>query len=282
MLRSASQVRSLRTADRDEALDLCARDPAANVYVAARILETDLDRGSGSLLGYYPGRRLEALCWVASNVVPVGGDEAATRAFAERLRRQRSRTSSIFGPADQVGQLWEQLRQPWGAPLDVRANQPLMMVAPDQPITVAGDERVRLATADDVPLVVPAAAAMFTEEIGYPPYADRVSHSGYWSSVRALVARGHTFVVIENGRLVFKADLGSVAVGACQVQGVWVDPGYRRRGLSAPAMAAVVELARRDVAPLVTLYVNDYNTAALAAYRRVGFVQMGVFTTILV
>ena len=55
---------------------------------------------------------------------------------------------------------------------------------------------------------------------------------------------------------------------------MWIDPAYRGRGIAAPAMAAVVEHARR-VAPLVTLYVNHYNAPALATYRRVGFEEIG-------
>jgi predicted GNAT family acetyltransferase len=31
----------------------------------------------------------------------------------------------------------------------------------------------------------------------------------------------------------------------------------------------------------VSLYVNDYNTKALAAYRRVGFREVGSFATVL-
>jgi predicted GNAT family acetyltransferase len=46
-------------------------------------------------------------------------------------------------------------------------------------------------------------------------------------------------------------------------------------------MAAVVELALRDIAPVVSLYVNDYNAAARSAYRRVGFREVGEFATVL-
>jgi predicted GNAT family acetyltransferase len=46
-------------------------------------------------------------------------------------------------------------------------------------------------------------------------------------------------------------------------------------------MAAVVELALRDVARVVSLYVNDYNEAARAAYRRVGFTDRGTFMSVL-
>jgi predicted GNAT family acetyltransferase len=40
-------------------------------------------------------------------------------------------------------------------------------------------------------------------------------------------------------------------------------------------------LARTHVAPTVSLYVNDFNTAALATYRRVGFRQVGTFASVL-
>ena len=46
-------------------------------------------------------------------------------------------------------------------------------------------------------------------------------------------------------------------------------------------MAAVVQIARADVAPLVSLYVNNYNARALAAYRAVGFRQVGTYATVL-
>src|SRR5699024_12356328 len=52
------------------------------------------------------------------------------------------------------------------------------------------------------------------------------------------------------------------------------------RGYAAAGMAAVVEYAQRHVAPVVSLYVNAYNTPALAVYRKVGFHQVGTFATL--
>ena len=68
---------------------------------------------------------------------------------------------------------------------------------------------------------------------------------------------------------------------ACQVQGVYVDPDRRGEGLAAPGIAAVVALAMRDIAPVVSLYVNGHNLAARRAYERAGFEQSDTFTTIM-
>jgi hypothetical protein len=46
-------------------------------------------------------------------------------------------------------------------------------------------------------------------------------------------------------------------------------------------MAAVVVEAARSIAPLVSLYVNDFNTPARAAYRRAGFTEAGQLMSVL-
>jgi (E)-4-hydroxy-3-methylbut-2-enyl-diphosphate synthase len=55
----------------------------------------------------------------------------------------------------------------------------------------------------------------------------------------------------------------------------------RGRGYANAGMAAVVAHAQATVAPVVSLYVNDYNTAARASYTRVGFAEVGTFMSVL-
>jgi predicted GNAT family acetyltransferase len=66
-----------------------------------------------------------------------------------------------------------------------------------------------------------------------------------------------------------------------QIQGVWVAPEWRGRGLASRGMAAVVKDALRRSAPTVSLYVNDYNHAARRVYARCGFRRVGTFATVL-
>jgi len=103
----------------------------------------------------------------------------------------------------------------------------------------------------------------------------------YRARVRELIDAGRAYARIEDGRVIFKAEIGSVTPHACQVQGVWVRPELRGRGLAEAGMAALVNDALRRVAPVVSLYVNDYNRPARAAYRRVGFTQTATFASVL-
>jgi uncharacterized protein len=279
VLRTQSPVRVLTTADRDQALEVCARDTRTNVFVAARILEGGLATNPGVVLGYAEGSGLQAICWASANLVPVGCGAQALTAFAANVRRGRRRCSSLFGPADMVLPLWDALRPSWGKPRDVRTHQPVMATAGPLPPGMPTDPRVRPARPDEVDLVMPAAASMFTEEIGYRPYWG--SGHLYRQGIASLITQGHTFVRVDDGEVVFKADVGSVALGVAQVQGVWVAPRLRGQGLAVPAMAAVVEQVRAEIAGVVTLYVNDFNIPARATYARVGFTEIGSFATVL-
>lgn len=279
MLRTLGGARPLGPSDFSAALDLCAVDPLSNVFVAARLIEGG-PAFAGALLGVDEGRRLRSMCWTSANVVPIAADEAALDAFAGRLRRKRRRCSSIFGDAGQVLGLWERLHKHWGDARSVRPNQPMMAVS-SVPAAGSGpiDARVRRARPDEVDLVLPASAAMFTEEIGYPPFIG--SDRDYRRMVSSLIELGHTFVVTEGGRLVFKADIGSLASGVAQLQGVWVAPDRRGQGLATPAMRAVVQQVIESIAPTVTLYVNSYNEPALRTYHAAGFRQVGKFATVI-
>ena len=126
---------------------------------------------------------------------------------------------------------------------------------------------------------MPAAAHMFEGEIGYPPYTG--SGTAYRSALLALIDRGHTYVVVEDGQVIFKADVGSLALGCAQLQGVWLAPHLRGRGLAVGLMASVVEQVMATRAPWVTLYVNDFNASARATYAKVGFDEVGSFATVL-
>jgi predicted GNAT family acetyltransferase len=145
---------------------------------------------------------------------------------------------------------------------------------------VPAEPRVRPVRPDELEVLLPAAVAMFTEEVGVSPL--RVDGgAGYRARVAELVRAGQALAWIEDGQVLFKADVGAVSRDACQLQGVWVAPQWRGQGIGQRGTAAVVEYARAAIAPVVSLYVNDYNTAARAAYARVGFAQVGTFASIL-
>jgi predicted GNAT family acetyltransferase len=254
-------------------------DPAMSCFAEARLFPPTDEPSSGPLsaLGYWTDGRLSSVCLLGANIVPVRAGPDAVAAFAEALRRMGRRASSILGPADQVLPLWAQLEPVWGGAREVRAVQPMLATA--GPARAEADPYVRPVEPWQLDAYLPASVAMFHEEVGVDPRAGGMERL-YRQRVADLIAGGRALARWYQGEVVFKAELGAVSARAVQVQGVWVAPQYRGRGLSVAGMAAVVAHGLR-LAPLVTLYVNDYNTTALAAYRHVGFERVGTFATVL-
>jgi uncharacterized protein len=275
--------RSTRLVDVREAkavLEIVDRDPVANVFVSARVrAAASVPWGLGGELWGHPAfGPLQSLCYAGANLVPVEAGPEAVRAFSERARRQRRRCSSIVGSAEAVGLLWQLLEPEWGPARELRQNQPLM--ATSLPSPVPPDPAVRRVRPDELDILLPACVAMFTEEVGVSPLA---SDGGglYRTRVAELVNAGRSFARIEDGRVIFKAEVGLVSPSACQIQGVWVAPDRRGERLSIAGMAAVLNSTLREVAPIVSLYVNDFNEAARRSYRRVGFKEVGTLMSVL-
>lgn len=274
-------MRRLKQADRDDLLALCARHPVVNLFVASRVLQYGIEPATLGcpILGFFRDGELLAALHVGANIVPVEADEDALRAFADELGPVRS-SNSIMGDADQVNRLYRMLALRWGSiwetARELRMAQPLMIMDRD-PVTPI-DPRLRPVGLAEFDAYFDASVRMYTEEVGVSPLIGD-SH-GYRVHVRRAVEEGRALGIVIGDRVVYKSDLATLTNQACQVQGVWLDPAYRGRGLSIPAMAAVVAEARRRC-PIVSLYVNDFNTVARALYRRVGFVEVGQFATVL-
>ncbi len=279
--RSTGAVRVLDRDDLASTIRILSANPVENVFVAARVRSAGLDRSSLGcpMWGFERNGVLRSVCHAGFNLVPVNADAEASAAFAEFAGQDRM-CSSIFGPSSVVLNLWQRLSDRWGGcwadVREVRPRQPVLSI--DAEPAVAANPEVRRVTLEHWDAYFEAAVKMYTEEVGVSPIQGNAA--GYRFYVRQLITSGRAFALFEGPRVLFKADLGSVSGTVSQVQGVWLDPELRGRGMAAPAMAAVVNLAR-TVTPTVSLYVNDFNTPARRAYLRVGFAPVGEFATIL-
>ncbi len=275
----SGQLRVLDDDDLPALLALLGTDRLANLFVASRVTTSGLSpqRLGCAVWGFWRDRELVAACHLGANLVPVGADPEALAAFIESIGPRRQ-VVSIMGAADVVADLHLGLAQRWHGWREVRefrAHQPLMMI--DRSPAVAPDQRVKVMREDAYESYLTAAIAMYTEEVGISPLEPGGSYQRY---VRSLLRAGRAMGALHQGRVWFKSDIGSVWDDACQVQGVWIDPALRGRGLAAAAMAQVVHLCRQRY-PVVSLYVNDYNTPARRLYERVGFQTVGELATVL-
>ena len=177
---------------------------------------------------------LAALCHLGTNVVPSGDGcgafaELAARAGAADADRRAGTPSPTSGSAARR-RLGRAARGPARAArvrLDGRRRSP------------AGPGCAR-ATVADLDLLVPACARAHQEELGVDPL--RRDANGFRWRTRVQIEEGRSWLWVEDGVILFKAEASAWTPEAVQLQQVWVDPPARRQGHAGRALRDLIRL----------------------------------------
>jgi hypothetical protein len=239
---------------RDEILGFCARDPVERVFI-----EDVARRGLGRFVGRWEDDELRALCHIGINVVPSGdGCDWFARDVA------RSAPKMVIGEERAVTALWESVRASLPRPREDRPGQPVFELRSPPP---SGDTGLREAELDDLELLVPACAAAHELEIGVDPL--RRDPDGFRWRTKSQIEERRSWLWVEDGVILFKAEASAWTPEAVQLQQVWVDPGERAKGYGARGLADLCRLLLERV-PVVCLFVRADNTPAIRLYEAIG------------
>lgn len=249
----------------EQILAFCAEDPVERVF-----LEDVARRGLGRFSAVQRDGKLTALCHVGANIVPAGEGCAA---FADAAARGRARM--LIGEEKAVGELWDAVRRRMPPPRTDRPGQPVYVIEEPPP---AGGTGLRLATHDDLDVLVPACAAAHYEELRIDPLArDR---DGFVWRTRAQIEEGRSWLWREGDTILFKAEASARTPSAVQLQQVWADPPARGRG---NAHRALCDLFRELLVttPRVCLFVRPENDRAIRTYEAVGMQRTGTYRSLI-
>src|SRR4249919_588175 len=256
LFRLADERRVTVVRDVDVVRRVLDDDPVGSCMVAARVADHGID--PTAIGGELWTRRHadESLCYAGANLIPLRGESADLHAFADKAMSAARRCSSVVGRAELVLPMWQRLQSAWGPARDVRESQPLLALS--RPPACAIDPAVRRVRADELDAYLVAAVDMFIGEVGIDPRLGDGGR-GYRRRVAGLIAAGRAWARFERGQVVFKAEVGSQSPAVGQIQGVWVHPDWRGRGLGAAGTAALAAAVVRS-GRTASLYVNSYNT----------------------
>ena len=262
--------------------EILERDSVTNAFIASRLhrwldSSLSLSKLSGEFWVVEDEGSFEALVYVGANLVPTLCSDQAIDAIVGRLAREMRRSTSITGPASVVLSLWERLEPSWGSARVIRNAQPLLVI--DSAPLVEPDVDVRAVEPVELSLIFPSAVEMFTQEVGTSPLG-LDNGASFRSRLAELILQGRAFARIENGEVLFKAEIGLSTPRAAQIQGVWTQPARRGEGIATSGMATVVLEALKS-SDRVSLYVNDFNESALRVYEKVGFMHHGILASVL-
>ena len=167
----------------------------------------------------------------------------------------------IIGDERAVGELWGAVESRFSSPREDRPGQPVYAIdEPPEP----GETGLRAATTDDLERLLPTCAAAHEEELGVNPLK-RDADAFRWRT-RSQIADGRSWLWIEDGVILFKAEASAWTPDAVQVQQVWVDPEARGQGYGARGMRDLCRLLL-SWTPTVTLFVRSENASRDRALR---------------
>ena len=210
--------------------------------------------GHATLMETVSDRALQALAQVARECP-----------YTHMIMGEQERVQDFWRTYAEIGQTPRLACREWLLELQLAVN------------STQGISTLRLATEEELDLVMPIQAQLAFEESGIDPML--VDPTGFRRRCLRRISQGRTWVLVEDNKLVFKADVISETNDVIYLEGIWVAEDRRNSRIGSRCMN---ELSRRLLqrADSICLLVNELNVSALNFYRKCGFRFRATYETI--
>jgi ribosomal protein S18 acetylase RimI-like enzyme len=270
-------VEELRAEHEAEVMDFLRERPIHTFGMAGFIRTNGLvsshNRGS-----FYACRdkdgQLQGVALIGHYMLLEARSEAVIEAFARRAQDCRD-AHMLLGEQDKVEAFWNYYAEKGQEPRLVCRE---LLLEQSWPIEVGEPvPGLRLATVDDLDLIVPAHAQLAFDESGINPLT--TNPDAFRQRCARRIQEGQTWVWVEEERLMFKADVITDTPEVVYLEGVWVDPAERGKGNGFRCMS---QLSREFLMRTrrICLLVNESFDAAQRFYKKAGFKVAGYYDTI--
>jgi len=273
----ALTTQQLTKQNQAEVLEFLRERPLQTAVMSGLItdngIKSKLNRGS-----FYgcrnPAGRLQGVALIGHAIfIEARGDDALEE--LARTARDFGRSHMIMGEQKMIERFWASYAE-GGQQLRHLCRETLLELD-RSPQNFAAVPELRPAGPDDLPLVVPVHAAMAMEESGVNPL-DK-DPEGFRMRCWRRIAQGRAWALIEDGQLVFKADIIVDTPEVIYVEGVYVHPDRRGQGIGSRCLAQLSSHLLQHTRS-VSLLVNEQRPAARRFFQKLGFVSRGRFDTI--
>ena len=270
-------ARPLENSEQAEVLAFLERRPVYTAYLAGLIRDNGLQNplNRGSFFGYHNQLgQLEGVALIGHATLMEAASDEAVRAFARTAQRCKS-VHLIMCDENRLDKFWAYYAVS-GQPMR-HAHRQLLLELRWPTEASQQVSNLRLATLEDLDLLVPVHAEMALEESGIDPRQQDAD--GFIQRYVRRIQQGRTWILMEDGSLQFKAEVVAETPATSYIEGVWVNPAARRQGYGRRCMS---QLARMLLwrSKSICLFVNDENDDARRFYKQVGYHVRAVYDTI--
>ena len=261
-------ISSLLPGDEDEVLSALSAPSLTNVIMSGFVrdngLVSALNRGR-----FYAFRnqqnQLEGVALIGHSILFEAFSENAIQAFAKLARRMEP-AHLLMGEHTAVRKFWSYYADKEQSP---RLICPVVFLGRDEPFHESQSiDGLRPATQKDLEHVVGAQASMALETSGVDPL--KKDPVGFRERYLRRIEQGRVWVLIKNDRLVFKTDVIADTPQATYIEGVYVSPEERGKGIGRDCVSALGRILLQHT-KAIYLFVEQENTRTQSFYLNLGF-----------
>jgi len=273
-----SRVIKLRNQNQDEVLGFLAARPVHTVVMTSFIndngVESDLNRGE--FYGYRNEQgKLDGVALIGHTTLLEARSQDSLKAFAYVARTSKTPIHIVMSDGTVTETFWKYYS---GGSQEPRLSFTELLFELSFPVLIQKCEwTIRHATMDELELVAEAQAEVAFLESGVDPMVN--DRDGFLKRVERRIEQKRIFVVVENGELVFKADIIAETSDAIYLEGVYVSESYRGRGVGSSCLASLSRSLLNRVSH-ISLLSNVSFHGAHKSFVKAGFKNTDECTTL--
>ena len=274
------KVSELIRADEKAVITFLSKRPVHTVVMASFIRDHGLISpcNRGKFYGYRDSQgKLEGVALIGHTTLIEARSERALAAFARQARNSEIPIKLVMSAGNIVEDFWNHFVENNRPPrllhtellFEIKFPAPLQQNIQD----------LRPATNDDLLLVAEAHGTVAFEESGINPFeSDR---ERFLERVLLRIEKRRCWVVVNKGKLLFKADIAAETPETIYLEGIYVAPEARGKNIAPHCLAHLSRVFLQKVES-VCLLSNEKSDNAHRAYRKAGFEMTDCCQTIFV
>ena len=271
------KVEALTENDKAEALDFLSARPIHSVCMSSFLQDngviSSLNRGT-----FYGCRntsgKLEGVALIGHATLIETQNDDALQAFAY-VKHHFTNAHLIRGEHETISRFWKHYAELGHQPR--LAFRETLFVQENAHPQRAEVPNLCPATLDELEAVKSVNAKLIIEECGVDPLER--DPEGFTSRLARRISKNRVWILQRDNTVVFKADVFAQTPLATYLEGIFVHPDYRGRGIGLSCMRDLSSRLLKESAALVVL-VNEQEAGLEHFYKQAGFSIGGQYDTI--
>ncbi len=274
-------VEALQTHEQEEALTFLSARPIHTVCMASFLRENGVIHPDNR--GAFFGCRdafgsLQGIALIGHATLLETRSDKALQAFAY-LKQKFANTHLIRGEHERVARFWAHYAEFGQEPRLARRELLFVKTSTEPDSHVEPDAHLRPATLDELEELKHVNAAFIEEECGINPLTRDAR--GFTERLARRISKNKLWIVVREGEIIFKADVFAKTPQAAYLEGIYVSPNFRGRGIGLHYLRDLSSRLLKESNSLVLLINETERKRGLENfYARAGFSASGLYDTI--